>query len=117
LLVQRLDFALQRLRLAFDRFGFPLLRLRQPLLEVADPRAFVVPQALGHRELGSALGVHALASPTHWPLLDRATNRRQATPRGPRGQGGVAVFGESGECLPAATIPRPTPGAGPERQI
>src|SRR5262249_49238838 len=70
LLVRLSQVATARLELP-KRLRLALQRLRQLLLEVADPRAFVVPRALGF----AALALHALASPTHWLLLDHAMNR------------------------------------------
>src|SRR5262249_12585558 len=64
-------------------------RLRQVLLELADPRTFVLPRLAGDRWLGSGLRLHGLRTPTHRPLLDRSgvlrprDDWRQATPRVP----------------------------------
>jgi hypothetical protein len=49
-----------------------LQRLRQPLLQVANPGPFVLPRLAGDRELRFDLGLRGLRTPTHQPPLHRA---------------------------------------------
>ena len=60
---------LARRRLLLQRLRLALQRLCQALLELADPRTFVLPLLTGAGLLGFDLGLPRFCFPTHRPLL------------------------------------------------